>query len=93
MHVWIGDAGSSSGVETAEADSGERERETSEDEWSIPLTAAERGREEGERRRDERMKRGDGREGVCKEEGKQAAQIICVCVAVHVSIAHEHICL
>lgn len=35
------------GVETAEADSAERERERrekSEDDWSIPLAAAERGR-------------------------------------------------
>lgn len=32
------------GVETAEADSAEREREKSEDDWSIPLAAAERGR-------------------------------------------------
>ena len=38
---------SSSGVEAAEADSGERERERErerEDEWSIPLAAAEPGR-------------------------------------------------
>lgn len=35
---------SASNVETAEADSGKRERERSEDKWSIPLAAAEHGR-------------------------------------------------
>lgn len=38
---------STSDVATTEADSGERERERSEDKWSIPLAAAEQGRRGG----------------------------------------------
>ena len=69
MHVWLSvEPVSSSGVETAEADSG-RGRGGGREDWSIPLATAERGRR-GTGGGEERMKRGRERGCVHKEKWK-----------------------